>query len=336
MTVMEKKAVARCTDCRLVGDSAAMRDLRAMISRVAPSSAPALLQGPSGSGKEMAARAIHAASDRANGPFVAINCGAIPAELIESELFGHEKGSFTGAIARRMGRFEEANGGTLFLDEIGDMRFDMQVKLLRVLEEAVITRIGGNGVIPVNVRIISATHQDLRQAIVQGKFREDLYFRLGVLPLTVPSLAERPDDIPALLRHFQESCARRPQLNIDPAALDILKRHDWPGNVRELRNVYERAIALFSGETIDTKKAQMLTGCATEPAPPVCQNIPSISAIETSGPINLRQLVEAMELDRIRIALEIADGVTTEAARLLTLKRTTLIEKMRRYGLQGG
>jgi sigma-54 dependent transcriptional regulator, flagellar regulatory protein len=224
MKVIEKPA--RIAE-NLVGDSDVMRALRVMIGRIASSHAPVMLNGPSGSGKEMAARAIHAASDRANKPFVAINCGAIPAELIESELFGHEKGSFTGANARRIGRFEEADGGTLFLDEIGDMRFDMQVKLLRVLEEAVITRVGGNGTIPVNVHVISATHQDLPQAIIDGRFREDLYFRLGVLPVAVPDLKSRRDDIPALLRHFESNSARRGKLAIDPSGMQLLQSHDW-------------------------------------------------------------------------------------------------------------
>jgi sigma-54 dependent transcriptional regulator, flagellar regulatory protein len=335
MKTLEKGAEAQRIETRLVGDSAAMRELRAMIGRVAPSAAPVMLQGPSGSGKEMAARAIHAASDRASGPFVAINCGAIPAELIESELFGHEKGSFTGAIARRIGRFEEADGGTLFLDEIGDMRFDMQVKLLRVLEEAVITRIGGNGTIPVNVRIISATHQDLRAAIIDGRFREDLYFRLGVLPVQIAPLNERRDDIAALLRHFQVSSGRRASLNLAADGLQVLLAHDWPGNVRELRNVFERAMALFPGEAIDAHKAGLLLGRTPAPATITVQDTMLLRADDQS-PIDLRRLVEGLELERIRIALENADGVIAEAARLLTLKRTTLIEKMRRYGLQGG
>jgi sigma-54 dependent transcriptional regulator, flagellar regulatory protein len=337
MTVLMKKAGSTEANYRLIGDGTAMRALRDMIARIAPSSAPVMLQGPSGSGKEMAARAIHAASDRADKPFVAINCGAIPAELIESELFGHEKGSFTGAIARRIGRFEEADGGTLFLDEIGDMRFDMQVKLLRVLEAREISRIGGTGTIPVDVRIISATHQDLDQAIIDGRFREDLYFRLSVLPLTIPSLQERCDDIPALLRHFHVSAARDSKLEFAPSAMAMLKSHDWPGNIRELRNVFERANALFPGEVIDEHKASILLGrkdAVIAPAPMLAKplSVPS----DSGAPIDLRQLIESVELDRIRMALERADGVIAEAARLLTLKRTTLIEKMRRHGLQGG
>jgi sigma-54 dependent transcriptional regulator, flagellar regulatory protein len=334
MDVIEKASSKCARDTRLIGDSDAMLQLRDMIARVAPSHAPVLLNGPSGSGKEMAARAIHEASERAEKPFVAINCGAIPAELIESELFGHEKGSFTGAVARRIGRFEEADGGTLFLDEIGDMRFDMQVKLLRVLEEAVINRVGGNGTIAVNVRIISATHQDLTKAIADGRFREDLYFRLGVLPVSIAPLHQRRDDIPALLRHFQAKAMRRGALQIDAAGMHVLQSHDWPGNVRELRNVFERAMALFPGDCIDARKAELLLGRA--PALKPVSHIPAPAVQKTDGsPIDLRQLIESTELDRIRVALEQADGVISEAARLLTLKRTTLIEKMRRYGVGG-
>jgi sigma-54 dependent transcriptional regulator, flagellar regulatory protein len=335
MDVIEKAEGKCAREMRLVGDSDAMRQLREMIARVAPSHAPVLLNGPSGSGKEIAARAIHEASERADKPFVAINCGAIPAELIESELFGHEKGSFTGAVARRIGRFEEADGGTLFLDEIGDMRFDMQVKLLRVLEEAVITRVGGNGTIAVNVRIISATHQDLNKAIADGRFREDLYFRLGVLPVSIAPLHQRREDIPALLRHFQTKAMRRGALQIDAAGMHVLQSHDWPGNVRELRNVFERATALFPGDCIDARKAEQLLGRAPT-LKPITYIPTQVAQQDGCSPIDLRQLLESTELDRIRVALEQADGVISEAARLLTLKRTTLIEKMRRYGVAGG
>ncbi len=325
----------------IVGQSPAIDSLRDMISRVAKASVPVLLNGPSGSGKEMVARSIHAMSNRADKPFVAINCGAIPVELIESELFGHEKGSFTGAAMRRIGRFEEADGGTLFLDEIGDMRFDMQVKLLRVLEEGIITRVGGNGTIPVNVRIISATHQDLSAAIADGRFREDLYFRLGVVPVEVPSLANRAEDIPLLIRHFQEKTPLSGRARFDPSALSRLMDHDWPGNVRELRNVVERAGILFPGEMIGAREAEQLIGRMPQrmstPAAAVQQ--PAVAPLQPSAqdsapmPVDLKMLLETMELERIQMALDNADGVISEAARLLTLKRTTLIEKMRKYGV---
>jgi sigma-54 dependent transcriptional regulator, flagellar regulatory protein len=324
-------------DDRIVGSSAAMAHLRSIIARIGPSSAPVLITGPSGSGKEAVARAIHAASERADKPFVAINCGAIPPELIESELFGHEKGSFTGAATRRIGRFEEAHGGTLFLDEIGDMRFDMQVKLLRVLEDGAVQRVGGGSSIPVDVRIVSATHNDVHAQIEAGKFREDLYFRLGVLPVVTPALAARPEDIPDLIAHFQSKMGPVGRVRFDPAALARMQTHSWNGNVRELRNVLERGHVLFPGEVLSTDQVDQLLGVT-----PI-SNVTYIAEVRpeakvvaspvTPGrtPINLRELVETMELERIQMALDMADGVVSEAARMLTLKRTTLIEKMRKY-----
>lgn len=291
----------------------------------------------------MVARSIHAMSNRADKPFVAINCGAIPTDLIESELFGHEKGSFTGATIRRIGRFEEADGGTLFLDEIGDMRFDMQVKLLRVLEEGKITRVGGTGTISVDVRIVSATHQDLGVAIDDGRFREDLYFRLGVIPVQVPDLASRAEDVPLLINHFQRSAPQAGKARFDPSALARLMEHEWPGNVRELRNVVERACVLYPGEMIGSREVEQLLGRAprrlARPAPTPLKVVDAAPAplqvvpASASMPVDLKMMLETMELERIQMALDSADGVISEAARLLTLKRTTLIEKMRKYGV---
>lgn len=332
----------------LIGKSPIMGTLRDMVRRVANSSASVMICGPSGSGKEVVARAIHNASPRATKPYVALNCGAIPAELIESELFGHERGAFTGAQARRTGHFENADKGTLFLDEIGDMRFDMQVKLLRVLEDGLISRIGGNSTIPVDVRIISATHQKIDKAILDGRFREDLFFRLGVVVLQVPDLASRVEDIPQLIAHFQKG--RTGQLcQFDASAIQRLSMHDWPGNVRELRNVIERANILFNGETIDAFGVDQLLGrslpklAAVPAARPVAADLPDLvpPASETESkplpfdaPIDLKAQIERMELERIQMALIHAEGVISEAARLLTLKRTTLIEKMRKYRLE--
>jgi sigma-54 dependent transcriptional regulator, flagellar regulatory protein len=315
----------------LVGTSAAMTHLRAMVARVAPAEASVLITGPSGAGKEAVARAIHDGSTRTSGPFVAINCGAIPAELIESELFGHERGAFTGAVARRIGRFEEANGGTLFLDEIGDMRFDMQVKLLRVLEERRVQRVGGGNSIAVDVRVVCATHRDIPAEIAAGRFREDLYFRLGVLPIDVPALAARTGDLPDLIEHFQQQFGPTGRVCFDTDALASLSAHRWPGNVRELRNVVERARVLFQGETLGAREVGQLLGRA--PAPVVVPlNAPIVRAAPTARtPVDLKLLLETMELERIQMALDMADGVVSEAARLLTLKRTTLIEKMRKY-----
>ncbi len=323
----------------IIGDSEATRRLRSMILRVANSDASILLAGPSGSGKELVAQAIHAASERAANPFVAVNCGAIPNELIESELFGHEKGSFTGAYSRRIGHFETANKGTLFLDEIGDMRFDMQVKLLRVLEDRKVTRVGASSAIPVDLRIISATHQDIDMAMANGQFREDLFFRLGVVIVRVPDLMSRTDDIPALIQHFQRGKRAGGIAAFDDSGIARLKEHRWPGNVRELRNLVERAGVLMGGETLGRDEVEMLLTNSLPKETVALSAVASHAASAPSksaqnSPIDLKQEIETMELMRIHTALEMADGIISEAARLLTLKRTTLIEKMRKYGLQ--
>ena len=338
----------------IIGNSPAVRNLREMIRRVARSNASVMLCGPSGSGKELVARAIHDEGARAARPFSAINCGAIPVDLIESELFGHEKGSFTGAHARRIGHFEASEGGTLFLDEIGDMRFDMQVKLLRVLEDRTIVRVGGSDVRAVDVRVISATHQDLDAAIAEGKFREDLFFRLGVVVLQVPSLAARVEDVPALIRHFQRNMPADAKCRYDDAAMALLMQHGWPGNVRELRNFVERASVLHGGETLGVEDVAVLLSPTTArraapvapiaPVAPVA--VPPLAAVDHAAPvphaktpapgrpIDLKREIESIELEQIHVALDLADGIISEAARLLTLKRTTLIEKMRKYGVQ--
>jgi sigma-54 specific flagellar transcriptional regulator A len=306
----------------LIGDSAPMLALRDMVRRVARSNASVMICGASGSGKEVVARAIHSTGQRKAEPYVALNCGAIPAELIESELFGHEKGAFTGAQSRRAGHFENADKGTLFLDEIGDMRFDMQVKLLRVLEDGLVSRVGGSSGLTVDVRIICATHQDIDRAISEGRFREDLFFRLGVVLLHVPDLASRVQDIPQLIAHFQKG--KKAVAQFDRSAMQRLMAHGWPGNVRELRNVVERASVLFVGETINASTVDYLLGhTAAKPLQIVR------SSLDT--PIDLKAQVERMELERIQMALEYSEGVISEAARMLTLKRTTLIEKMRKY-----
>lgn len=340
-SAVERRVDRTAADARIVGSSPAMAHLRSIVARVGPSCAPVLVTGPSGSGKEAVARAIHAASDRADKPFVAINCGAIPPELIESELFGHEKGSFTGAAGRRIGRFEEAHGGTLFLDEIGDMRFDMQVKLLRVLEDGVVHRVGGGAAVPVDVRIISATHHDVHAEIDAGRFREDLYFRLGVLPVKTPALADRPDDIPDLIDYFQDKMGPAGRVRFDSAAMVRLQAHRWNGNVRELRNVIERGRVLFAGETLTADHVDQLLGVSPVSNVTYIAKVRPEAAVVTppagavAAPINLKDLLETMELERIQMALDMANGVVSEAARMLTLKRTTLIEKMRKYGVNG-
>ena len=334
----------------IIGSSPAAAHLRDMIRRVARSNASVMLCGPSGSGKELVARAIHDEGVRSAKPFAAINCGAIPGELIESELFGHEKGSFTGAHARRIGHFEATEGGTIFLDEIGDMRFDMQVKLLRVLEDRTIVRVGSSDVRNIDVRVISATHQDLDTAIADGKFREDLFFRLGVVVLQVPSLAGRVEDIPALIRHFQRKMPADAKCRFDNGAMALLMQHGWPGNVRELRNFVERASVLHSGETLGADDVAMLLNPTAALAPrraapvgpvlvPVNEDALAAPAAQHAKapapgrPIDLKREIETIELEQIHVALDLADGIISEAARLLTLKRTTLIEKMRKYGV---
>ena len=352
MSVGHKEQTA--LEALIIGSSPAASRLREMIRRVARSNASVMLCGPSGSGKELVARAIHDEGARAGKAFSAINCGAIPGELIESELFGHEKGSFTGAHARRVGHFEASEGGTIFLDEIGDMRFDMQVKLLRVLEDRTIVRVGSSDMKAIDVRVISATHQDLGAAIAEGKFREDLFFRLGVVVLQVPSLASRAEDIPALIRHFQRKMPADAKCRFDADAMALLMQHRWPGNVRELRNFVERASVLHGGETLGAHDVAILLNPTAALAPwPAVPN--SAAAVQASGddqssaalasaapvaktpapgrPIDLKREIETIELEQIHVALDLADGIISEAARLLTLKRTTLIEKMRKYGV---
>ncbi len=324
---------AATVDALLLGDSAVMATVRALVRRVAPGVTSVLITGPSGSGKERVARAVHAASDRASGPFVAINCGAIPRDLLESELFGHEKGSFTGAHVQRQGRFEEAHGGTLFLDEIGDMPPDMQVKLLRVLEERRIERVGGRGSIAVDVRIISATHRDLSIAIEDQRFREDLYYRLAVFPIHVPGLVARPGDLPLLIRHFLHDIAdSKTTVRFTTQAITALATHHWPGNVRELRNFVERAAILHPGETLGPAEVDVLLLrpnaaiiTPTAPRSPVDQ-----ATIAPTG-IDLRAILHDLEGRYIGQALDRTGGVVADAARLLGLQRTTLIEKMRRH-----
>ncbi|CAN5310974.1 N/A [soil metagenome] len=324
----------------LLGESAAMQAVRALVARVAVRDVSVLVTGPSGSGKERVAQAIHATSDRRNGPFVAINCGAIPRDLLESELFGHEKGSFTGAHATRIGRFEEASGGTLFLDEIGDMPHDMQVKLLRVLEERVVERVGGRCKIPIDVRIVSATHRDLESAIVDGGFREDLYYRLAVFPFELPSLAERCGDLPLLVDHFLNLMGdRRGSVTFSGGAIARLAMHGWPGNLRELRNLVERAAILHPGETIGAAEvARLLSRSGTLAAigSATARQMPVIAPVVPplpGGTVDLREILADLESRYIREAIERSSGVIAEAARSLGLNRTTLIEKMRRYAV---
>ena len=341
--------MAPAAESMLVGESPAIVEVRRLVRQVASSDASVIVTGPSGSGKEVVARAIHAESQRAARQYVAVNCGAIPRDLLESELFGHEKGSFTGAVSQRRGRFEEAHGGTLFLDEIGDMPADMQVKLLRVLEERAIQRVGGGSAIAVDTRIVSATHRDIESAIDQNAFREDLFYRLAVFPIHLPSLAARREDVPLLVRHFLR---RKGDVKFTTAAMDRLIGHQWAGNIRELRNVIERATILFPGETIGAEQVEAFLqtrgrrdGAEREavweasqraapiaPPPANLSLVPGSSPALNGEPVDLRMIVADLEHRYIAEALAQANGVVAEAARALSLQRTTLIEKMRKYG----
>ncbi len=306
----------------LVGQSPAMLDVYRMIARVAPSTATVLVLGESGTGKEVVARAIHAAGARSSGPFITVNCAAIPENLLESELFGHEKGAFTGAVTRRAGRFEMAVGGTLFLDEIADMSLALQAKILRAVQEREIERVGGGESIPVDVRLIAATNRDLREAIDEGKFREDLYYRLSVVVVNLPRLVERGSDLLLLTSYYIREFATRygkGQMTISESALDVLRRHSWVGNVRELRNVIERAVIIASDGVLRVEHLpEELRNSPREPAPSGDSQLGTIAE------------VEARHISRV---LADTGGVIGTTASILGIHRNTLARKMREYGL---
>jgi two-component system nitrogen regulation response regulator GlnG len=331
----------------LIGRSPAMQEIYRVLARLMGTDLTVLISGESGTGKELIARALHDYGKRRNGPFVAVNMAAIPRELIESELFGHEKGSFTGATSRSPGRFEQADGGTLFLDEIGDMPLEAQTRLLRVLQEGEYTSVGGRTPIRANVRIIAATHRDLRQLVSHGLFREDLYFRLNVVPIRIPPLRERTQDIPELVRHFQNSMAELglPAKSLDAAAIQRLQAYRWPGNVRELENLIRRLSALYSHETIglDVVEAELAEDPPIAAAPgPATRNDGLSGAVER----HLRSYFNAhrnelpaaglydrvlREIERplIELSLAATGGNQIKAAQLLGLNRNTLRKKIR-------
>jgi DNA-binding NtrC family response regulator len=306
----------------LIGLSPAMLEVFKAIAQVAPSTTTVLLQGESGTGKEVVARAIHEHGPRVKGPFVAVNCAAIPENLLESELFGHEKGAFTGAVARRIGRIEQAVGGTLFLDEIVDMSLPLQAKILRALQEREIERVGGTEVIRVDVRVIAASNRDLRAAIAANRFREDLYYRLAVMTIRLPRLRERGEDLLLLIGHFVHLFAARAGkaiTNISDRALELLREHEWVGNVRELRNVIERAVVVASGDTLRAEHlADEIRGAH-----------PDLPDRNTGTILTLAE-AEARHIARV---LAHVDGQIGAAAELLGIHRNTLARKIKEYGL---
>jgi len=315
---------------RITGSSMSIRNVRALIEQVADFDTNVLITGRSGTGKELVARTIHELSDRADMPFVPINCGAIPAGLLESELFGHKKGAFTGAIASRTGRFELAEGGTLFLDEIGDMSVDMQVKLLRVLQERVFEKVGSGISQKCDVRIVAATHRDLPQAVKDGDFREDLFYRLNVFPIEMPPLYKRVSDLPQLLEELFVSHNSEGDLRASPAAVSVLANYPWPGNIRELSNLIERLAITKPEGTIEVddlpaKYRQAQSGPIAE-----INNV-SEAMLLTEG--NLKSHLQNVEQDLIGQAIEASDGVIAQAARLLSMQRTTLVEKIGKYNI---
>lgn len=314
----------------IIGESPAMQKVFETVEKVADTDSTVLILGESGTGKELIARALHYHSYRKDGPFVPVNCAAIPSELLESELFGHEKGAFTNAIRARIGRFELANGGTLFLDEIGDMSPNLQSKLLRVLQERQFERIGGIKPIKVDIRVISATHQDLRTAVSKKRFREDLYYRLNVIPIQIPPLRERRSDIPLLVHHFIHyfsKSKRKRVTGITQEALDRLMDYEWPGNVRELENMIERMVILTNHEVLD------ISDLPERVFPPHSKELGRPVEIPEEG-LSLEMALNEFERQLILQALNKSGWVKNKAAQLLHVNRTTLIEKIKRQNLQ--
>lgn len=330
---------------KMIGESKPMKKLFNLISKVSKTDSTILITGESGTGKELAARAIHTHSLQSKGAMVVINCGAIPKELLESELFGHEKGAFTNAIKTRIGRFELADGGTIFLDEIGDMSPDLQVKLLRVLQEKVFERVGGTRSIKVNVRVLAATHRDLKESISKNTFREDLYYRLNVIPINVPPLRNRKSDIPLLVDFFLEKLAERiggnQKKTLSDEAMKILMDYDWQGNIRELENLIERVFILSDDNIIfaedipshitntpkiHPKKSDLLNPNYEEESANIIKKV-------ESG-FDFKKETEKHQMGLITQALEKTNWVKTQAAKLLNMKRTTLIEKMKKMNIK--
>jgi DNA-binding NtrC family response regulator len=357
VTRLKKRTDNRLTFDDLVAKSGAMRQVFRLGERAAQSNIPILIEGESGVGKELIARAIQGSSDRSGRPFVTVNCGAIPENLIESILFGHEKGSFTGATDKHLGKFQEADGGTLFLDEIGELRLDMQVKLLRALQEGEVDPVGSKRPVKVDVRIVSATNRDLSTLTREGLFREDLYYRLNVFPIVIPPLRDRHEDVPALARHFIERFAaeeHKAVAGLTPEASDLLERFEWPGNVRQLENTIFRAVVLCDGTLLDVCDfpqiaavmgieararrvfAETPVAAAVPMRPAAAQQIASPYALHAvDGAGHMRKLDE-LESEMIRLAISRYDGHMSEVARRLGIGRSTLYRKLKELGLEDG
>ena len=352
---MNEPAVQRAYDMPItdiVGDSRVIREVFSTVRKLADTDSTVLILGESGTGKELIARAVHTHSPRVDKNFVVVNCGAIPAELLESELFGHEKGSFTGAIRSRIGKFELAHRGTIFLDEIGDMSPALQVKLLRILQEQEFERVGGNQVIRTDVRILAATNQNLAKAIKEGRFREDLFYRLNVIPINLPPLRDRKEDIPLLVGHFIKRfnrTKRRTISGVDAAAMKLVEEYGWPGNVRELENICERLVVLKGAGMIvavdlpyyvtgdksfenQLHADMLLVGGNEVELEERSKSDGPITEIPEAG-ISLKEVVEEYEMSLIMQALEKCNWVKNKAANMLGLNRTTLVEKLKKRGI---
>jgi DNA-binding NtrC family response regulator len=334
LSVLREELASHRPFDRLVGTSPAMSEVIRLVEQVGPTDATVLILGESGTGKELIAQAIHRTSERRDEPLVKVNCAAIPEALLESELFGHERGAFTGAVAQRMGKFELADGGTIFLDEIGEMPLGLQSKLLRVLQEREIERVGGTKTIGVDVRLLAASNRDLDAAVREGQFREDLFFRLNVVPVTLPPLRKRPEDIPLLVEHFLEFYSqkhRKQVVEISARALAWCKSYPWPGNVRELENVIQRAVLLATGPTLDIDNLPQGPGVGQGGMDLIDPQLIS----DFSAPLGqkLEAVTEVVEAAVIRSALAEVGGKRQRAAELLGISRKSLFNKMMKYGL---